>query len=684
MLSANSSNEIPSDQGVGRSDGESTVSEESDNTELSEDEIAAQTQRNSSLIQQHMAKSFFEEREIQFAYGPLEGEPITTVAPPVAMLLHMPEEGDVSGPENLQFQPCSPRDVGMFFDIWLILSARCAELGQSMFEPGDLIEATCARHATLLFSETCMSLLFIAAIESERSGRGKFLDDVRHLSILTWQEHARRLFESKGAMPLDFSRRRSGAADSEGDSALEEMCSQMITRDFHLMDIDCKVMMLRCLLLACTQPAMSLQKAELKTSLSDPRPKRQAAKNYLAALDATTVVDRDTKRYKSGNHISEAIDGSSLSTCHLLGRVAPLGTDRHGNRFYHVASDPGRVFCESFNKLWWMVYETPGQISSLLNYLHPCGEEEHSLLRALVGISREISRGISARRSQEPHVDVIVDIDSKKSSSNSKAKIAAAKSSSVLSIPDWLADAEGGFLARQLVFVSEAGLSPASISSCVPPGVGYADLKFNRTSESVGLGATSLFGTPDGHADEIDGDEQLISRHWLPVFLRRRRFSNRVRLFENSLHFSGFRSLCLQAFPVNRLISSLIGSSPTKHCTHLIADTFKLRGENRADDAASLNASAAPDALPADISGVQRQLEASVDMPGIYEPIAFLKAHAIQLCEKILSVVKTSFESMERLIISLFVMMSSNELFSCRIFRQMANLYFRIAILRRD
>jgi hypothetical protein len=640
VLDASGTNET----GCSRSGGESTVSDESDDTELSDGEIEAQTHRNTSLIQQYLEESYVQENEIQFAHGPLEGEPITTVAPPMASLLHMPEEGDVSGPENLQFQPCAVRDVGLFFDIWAIVSSRCAELGQSKFDPGDLIEATCARHATLLFSETCMSLLFIAAIESERSGRAKFLDDVRHLTILTWQEHARRLFESRGAVPLDSCRRRSGAADSEGDSALEEMCLQILTRDFHVMDIDCKVTLLRCLLLVCTQPGISLQKVELKTSVSDHRPKRQAAKNYLAALDATTVVDRDAKRKKTGNDISEAIDSSSLSTCHLLGRGAPLGVDRHGNRFYHIASDPGRVFCESSNKMWWMVYETPGQISSLLNYLHPCGAEEHNLLHALVSVGRDISRGISARRSQEPHFEVIA--EGKKSISNSKAKATAAKPTSVLSIPDWLTDAEGSFLARQLIFLSEAGLPPASISNCVAPGVGYSDLKYNRTGYSAGQGATSLFGSPDGHADEVEGDEQLISRHWLPVFLRRRRFSNHVRLFENSLYFSGFRSLCMQAHPVNRFISSLIGSSPAKSCVELVASTLKMAKENRAFDATS-PAKEELDPPSAEIPSVQGDSATCVDMPGIYDPLAFLKAHAIRLCDNILSVVKFSFESMK-------------------------------------
>jgi len=307
--------------------------------------------------------------------------------------------------------------------------------------------------------------------------------------------------------------------------------------------------------------------------------------------------------------------------------------------------------------------------------------EEHNLLHALVSVGRDISRGISARRSQEPHVEVIA--EGKKPNSNSKAKAAAAKSTSVLSIPDWLTDAEGSFLARQLIFLSEAGLHPSSISNCVAPGVGYSDLKYNRTGYSAGLGATSLFGTPDAHADEVEGDEQLISQHWLPVFLRRRRFSNHVRLFENSLYFSGFRSLCMQAHPVNRFISSLIGSSPAKSCVELVASTLKMGEENRAFEATS-TANEEPDPPSAEIPSVQGDSPTCVDMPGIYEPLAFLKAHAIRLCDNILSVVKFSFESMRRPIFPLSVTKSSNQLFSCRIFCQLANRDFRIAILRRD
>jgi hypothetical protein len=92
VLNASGTNET----GVSRSEGESTVSDESDDTELSDGEIAAQMHRNTSLIQQYLEESYVQENEIQFAHGPLEGESITAVAPPVASLLHMPEEGDVA------------------------------------------------------------------------------------------------------------------------------------------------------------------------------------------------------------------------------------------------------------------------------------------------------------------------------------------------------------------------------------------------------------------------------------------------------------------------------------------------------------------------------------------------------------------------------------------------------------
>jgi len=320
------------------SDGDSTVSEESEGSSMSEGEVVIQTQRNSVMVRQYMEQSYLHESEIRFSAGPLAGEPITLVAPPFATLLHMAEEGDVSSPEHVQFQPCSVRDVGLFFDIWAIVSSRCAELGQSKFDAADLIEATCCRRATLLLSETCTSLLFIAALESERSGRGQFLNDIRHLTVVTWQEHARRLLESKGAGATgDANRKRGGGGEGGEDGPIEEMYAQLAGKDFHLMDVECKVTMLRCLLLACTQPGASIHKAELKHSAitadaCDRRPKRRAAQNFLAGLDAIAVAERDGRRKKSGNEISEAIDMSGIVSS-ALGRGPPLGIDRHGNRF---------------------------------------------------------------------------------------------------------------------------------------------------------------------------------------------------------------------------------------------------------------------------------------------------------------------------------------------------------------
>ena len=632
---------------AGHSDGESTVSDGSDDSELSESEIAAQTQRNSSLLRQYMEESYLHESEIRFSDGPLDGEPITLVGPPFGTLLHMQEEGDVDGPENLQFQPCLARDVGLFVDIWTIISGRGSELGQSKFNPGDLIEATCCTHATLLLSETCISLLFIAAIESERSGRGQFLNDVKYLSILTWQEHVRRLFQSKGATASQESnRRRSGGTDAEGNSAVEELCAQIATRDFHLIDVDCKITLLRCLLLACTQPGASLQKVELKSLAADPRPRRQAAKSCLAGLDAMTLPDKDTKRRKIGNDISEAIDSSCLSTSHVLGRSPALGIDRHGNRYYHISSDPGRIFCESSNKMWWMVYETSAHITSLLQYLHPSGREEHSLIHAIVNLTRVISRGISARNPEEPDISAT----GKKPHGNAKSKALTAKSSGLV-VPDWLSDAEGCFVARQLMCLSVFDCSATSVSSCVAPGVGYSNLTSKRNSDQNGVGAVSLFGAHDAHAEGeslCDNDEQLVSRHWLPVFMRRRRFSNQVRLYENTLHFSGFRSLCSQAHPVNRALSPLTSSAPTKSC---IDEVF---GSSSASQSKDLKVSTEVDAeqdastaLPVDLLGPQanQHQHAFANTPGIYDPFLFLKAHALRLSETILSVVKPSCQS---------------------------------------
>jgi hypothetical protein len=625
------------------SDGELTVSEESEDTELSEGEIADQTQRNSALVQQYLQQSCLNECEIRFADGPFEGELLTAAAPPAGTLLHMPDEGDVPCADSVQFQPCSLRDVGLFVDIWAIVSGRCAELGQSRFDPGDLIEATCARHATLLLSETCISLLFIAAIELERCGRGQFLNDVRNLTILTWQEYARRLFESRGASAnMESSRRRSGGAEADGDPALEDMCAQMGSREFHLMDIDCKIMALRCLLLACTQPAVNLQKVELKSCNNDPRPKRQAAKNFLAGLDAIGVAERDAKRKRSGNGgISEAIDCSSLATAHqLLGRGSPLGVDRHGNRFYHMPSDPGRIFCESANKMWWMVYESASHILSLLRYLHPSGQEEHLLKDAIVSRAREISRGLGARYPQQSTDETGKGL--KKTHGGSKNKASAAASSG-LAIPDWLADAEGSFVARQLVCMGQSSrVSPLSISSCLAPDVGF------DTSASSHDGVALLFGSTDAHAEAesfFDGDEQLVSRHWLSVFLRRRRFSNQVRLYNNSLYFSGFRSLCSQAHAVNRLVSPLTGPTPTKCCfDELLSASESGCADKRSGSGVDVSVGDSSDLPPVDLLGLRANEWACTHMPGVYEPVMYLKAHALRLSETIMSVVASAFD----------------------------------------
>lgn len=625
------------------SDGELTVSDESDETELSEDEIAEQTQRNSSLIQQYMAESYLNESDIRFADGPFEGEPITVAAPPRGNLLHMPDEGDVACPYDVQFQPCSARDVGLFVDIWAIVTGRGAELGQSRFEPGALIEAVCARHATLLLAETCVSLLFVAAIESERAGRGQFLNDVRYLTVLTWQEHARRLFESKGAnVSADSSRRRSaGVGDAEGDSALEDMCAQITQRDFHLMDIDCKVTVLRCLLLACTQPTVSLQKVELKSCISDPRPKRQAAKNYLAGLEAIGVTERDAKRKKTGNGgITDAIDCSSISTSHLLGRGAALGSDRHGNRFYQIPSDPGRILCESYNKMWWMMYETSSHISSLLQYLHPSGQEEQILLHAIVSRRREISAGISARFSRQPadeHVE-----NKKPANGKIHKNKAAAAASTGLVVADWLVDVEGSFVARQLTCMSASPFI-SSISSCVAPGVGYCD------ASSCHDGPSCLFRSPDALAEAdllCDSEEHLVAKHWLSVFLRRRQFSNQLRLYHNSLYFSGFRSLCAQAHIVNRLLSPLTGSSPTNSCFVELRSASKAECADSPKHTSDVNAAddCAVNLPPEDVSGLRANEWESTHMPGVYDPVMFLKAHALRLFETIISVLKSSFE----------------------------------------
>ncbi len=659
------------------SDGDSTVSEDSDESSLSEGEITIQTQQNSVMLQEYMEESYLHESEICFADGPLAGEPITLVAPPLATLLHFSEEGDVAGPEGLHFQPCSVRDMGLFFDIWVIVSGRCSELGQSKFDPGALMEATCARHATLLLSETCISLLFIVALESERSGRGQFLVDTVHLSVLTWQEHARRLLESKGAcVSGDACRGRAEGGEEEGDGMIQEMFAQLSTRDFHLMDADCKVTLLRCLLLACTQPGASVHKMELKNSVGvndtyDRRPKRRAAQNYMAGLEAIAVSERDGKRKKAGSDICEAIDSSGLSISNTLGRGPPLGIDRHGNRFYHVSTEPGRIFCEGYSKMWWMVYETSSHMSSLLKYLHPSGIEEHLLIQAIVDLERVISRGIAARLpSGAPSTDGKRHWHAISKSRAFSSPVAAHSQS--LGLPDWLADAEGNFIARHLMAMS-SDLEPTSISAVVAPGVGYSDLRAH-SDDSVGMGAVELFGARDTSAagDTLsDADELLISKHWLPNFLRRRRFSNQVRLYENLLHFSGFRSLCSQAHPVNRLVVSLTGACPTKSCVgELLSAVHSLDGKHEGTHADDIHAAGCPSTTlpvikgagissepaaicplatpPAETTEITQQLNAlaeqSDQMPGVYNPIVYLKAHSIRLFATLFSVVNPSVE----------------------------------------
>ncbi len=215
-------------------------------------------------------------------------------------------------------------------------------------------------------------------------------------------------------------------------------------------------------------------------------------------------------------------------------------------------------------------------------------------------------------------------------------------------IPDSVADAEGSFVARQLMCLSMPHCSPFSVSSCVAPGVGYSDLSTKRNGDNAGLGAISLFGSPEAYSEGEpfnDGDEQLISRHWLPVFLRRRRFSNQVRLYQNSLYFSGFRSLCSQAHCVNRLLSPLTSTAMTKSCFDEVVSASKSRRDKKmtnCDDHAADDTSIVP---PIDLLGPRPNERAHFDMPGIYHPILYLKAHVLRLSQTIISTIKPSVES---------------------------------------
>lgn len=141
----------------------------------------------------------------------------------------------------------------------------------------------------------------------------------------------------------------------------------------------------------------------------------------------------------------------------------------------------------------------------------------------------------------------------------------------------------------------------------------------------------------------------LVAKHWLSVFLRRRQFSNQLRLYHNSLYFSGFRSLCAQAHIVNRLLSPLTGSSPTNSCFVELrsaskaecADSPKHTSDVKAADDCAVNLP------PEDVSGLRANEWESTHMPGVYDPVMFLKAHALRLFETIISVLKSSFEVAE-------------------------------------
>jgi len=356
-------------------------------------------------------------------------------------------------------------------------------------------------------------------------------------------------------------------------------------------------------------------------------------------------------------------------------------TPPRGNRFYHLAIDPGRIFCESFNRVWWMVYETSSHVSSLLKYLHPSGIEEQALLQAIVELDRVIARGIAARHlASSP--SAFVAAEGKKLHPRSKALGSSAAGQSLgAAIPDWLADAEGSFVARHLMALN-SDFAPASMSAVVAPGVGYSDLKVHAGNIAVGVGAVDLFGQhavgADGEAFS-DADELLISKHWLPSFLRRRQFSNHVRLYENSLHYSGFRSLCSQAHAVNRLLSPLTGSSPTKSCFAELQSLFPVAGDDGestdsdgvhaggtvstaplAEQGSETNDMCAPIPLatvtpvpapiplatvtPVPVPQRTAPVNQSGCMPGVYNPIDYLKAHSIRLSVSLFSVVKPSFE----------------------------------------
>jgi hypothetical protein len=325
-----------------------------------------------------------------------------------------------------------------------------------------------------------------------------------------------------------------------------------------------------------------------------------------------------------------------------------------------------------------MVYETPSHISSLLRYLHPNGMEEHLLIHAIVNISREISKGMSGRTPQHPSAAAAS--EGKKVHGNTKNKTVAAKTTALV-IPDSVADAEGSFVARQLMCLSMPHCSQFSVSSCVAPGVGYSDLSTKRNGDNSGLGAISLFGTPEACADgELisDGEEQLISRHWLPVFLRRRRFSNQVRLYQNSLYFSGFRSLCLQAHCVNRLISPLASMTAAKSCFDEILSASNSCQDTRRMDCVSHVADDASMASPMNLQGSLPNEHVIFDMPGIYHPILFLKAHVLRLSHTITSIVKHTVECKQTQLFCFIRRHLVKTSYSGRIFHEVAGACGRI------
>jgi hypothetical protein len=99
---------------------------------------------------------------------------------------------------------------------------------------------------------------------------------------------------------------------------------------------------------------------------------------------------------------------------------------------------------------------------------------------------------------------------------------------------------------------------------------------------------------------------------------------------------------------VNRLVSPLTGPTPTKCCFDELRSASesgcadKRSGSDVTDVDVAVGDSS--DLPPVDLLGLRANEWACTHMPGVYEPVMYLKAHALRLSETIMSVVASAFD----------------------------------------